>query len=436
MRPTRQSLLLLASGLLFALPPSLGFEALWPALPIFWAAMIAIHGLDLIASPRPAGLRWDLSLPAALHVGADDTARLQLQLPRCRRALEVQVRLEASDELGDLDVVGGRLGREPVEFAWVLSPRRRGTATVEEAWVRYGSPLGFWWWTRRIELQRTVPVLPNIPLLRSTALRFFSDPSFRAGLKIERYEGDGTEFESLRDFQLGDDHRTIDWKASARHRMLLCRQFRAERNHQVVLAVDCGRLMSEPLHGLPRLDHALNAALVLAYVCLRSGDRVGLFSFDGRVGPGMDPLGGVTAMRPLLELASRLRYSSDETNFTLGLATLGQRLRRRSLIILLTDMVDTITAELLLDNLDRIGRRHVIVFVSLRDPLLVSVADTPPSSPRNLVRSVVADSLLQDREVVNRKLRRLGVFSLDVEPGQIGPALINRYLEIKRRELI
>jgi uncharacterized protein (DUF58 family) len=255
-------------------------------------------------------------------------------------------------------------------------------------------------------------------------------------LKIERYKGDGTEFEALKEFTTGDDHRAIDWKASARHRSLLTRQFRAERNHQVCLAIDTGHLMSEPIEGVPRLDHAINAALLLAYVCLASGDRVGLFSFDSRPGPGLPPTKGMSTMASLKQLTSTLHYSTDETNFTLGLTTLSQNLRRRSLIILLTDFVDTVTAELMMENIGRLGRRHLIVFVSLRDPFLQAELDRAPTTVESLNRTVVARDFLRAREVVHGRLRTAGIQPLDVIPSQVGPALINRYLDIKRRELI
>jgi uncharacterized protein (DUF58 family) len=321
-------------------------------------------------------------------------------------------------------------------LAWRLEPLRRGTATVEQAWIRIRSPFGLWHSLVRAPLEREIPVLPDLLLVRATALRFFSEREFRAGLKIERYRGDGTEFESLKEFTVGDDQRAIDWKASARHRRLLARQFRAERNHQVVLTVDTGRAMSETLGGIPKLDHALNSALVLAYVCLASGDRVGLFTFDARIGPGLAPVGGVSSMSALIRFASAVEYSGDETNFTLGLTTLSQRLRKRSLVVLLTDFEDTMTAELMLENLDRIGRRHVVVFVSIRDPLLRQATARQPSNLFELNRAVVAGGFLSDREIVHRRLQRMGIFPLDVEPERIGPDLINRYLEIKRREAV
>jgi uncharacterized protein (DUF58 family) len=123
----------------------------------------------------------------------------------------------------------------------------------------------------------------------------FSERDFRTGLKTERYLGDGSEFDSLKEFVRGDDKRAIDWKSSARHRRLLARHHRAERNHRVILTLDTGRLMSEPLGALTRLDHAIHGALLLGHACLRAGDQVGLFTFDARARMAHPPAGGIAS---------------------------------------------------------------------------------------------------------------------------------------------
>ncbi|MEM6930911.1 MAG: DUF58 domain-containing protein, partial [Myxococcota bacterium] len=258
----------------------------------------------------------------------------------------------------------------------------------------------------------------------------------QTGLKVERFAGDGSEFDALREFMTGMDRRTIDWKASARHTKLLAREFRAERNHQIVLAIDTGRLMAEPIAGLPRLDHAVHAALLLAWVSARHGDRTGMFAFADRPGAYAAPRTGTRAVAGLVELAGRLSYGETETNFTLGLTTLLGRLSRRSLVIVLTDFAGPVTAELMVENLQRVARRHLTVFVSLRDPGLDALATAAPHDLTDVDRAVVTDQLIADRELVLQRLERLGVMCLDAAPREVGPALVNRYLDIARRERI
>ncbi len=234
----------------------------------------------------------------------------------------------------------------------------------------------------------------------------------------------------------GLDHRSIDWKHSARHRTLVCKEFRVERNHQIVLAFDTGQLMIEPLGGIPRLDHAINAGLRLGHLCLRGGDRIGVFGFDSQVRQRIEPMAGIQSF-PRLQLAcAGLEYRHEETNFTLGLAELLGRLNRRSLVILQTEFIDTVTAELMVENLERLAARHLIVFVTLTDPGIDATIDAAPATVTDMTRAVMAEDIMRERLIVFERLRRLGIQCLDAPGETIGADLINRYLAIKRKELI
>jgi uncharacterized protein (DUF58 family) len=255
-------------------------------------------------------------------------------------------------------------------------------------------------------------------------------------VKVQLQKGDGVEFESLREHAAGLDNRFIDWKRSAKHRKLLSKEFKTERNHQIVLAYDTGHLMLEPIDGLPRLDHAINAGLLLSWISLRSGDLVGSFGFDARIRQYLQPARGMPWFTILQRGTSQLNYNSDETNFTLGLAELNMRLKRRALVVLFTDFIDTTTAELLIQSLQRMSNQHAIVFVTLRDPLLNNIADAAPENFRAVAKSVVAQDFIRERAIVLERLERLGVHCLDVPVNQLAVGLINRYLVVKERGLI
>ncbi|MEM9225471.1 MAG: DUF58 domain-containing protein, partial [Pseudomonadota bacterium] len=256
------------------------------------------------------------------------------------------------------------------------------------------------------------------------------------GIKMQTDRGDGSEFDALREFVTGMDRRAIDWKHSARHRSLLAKEFRTERNHHIVFAFDTGRLMCEPIGGVAKIDRAINAALLLAYVSLRAGDRTALFGFDAKPTVTSNVLMGTGAFPHLQRLAARLDYSTDEANYTLALSSLSARLQRRSLIILFTDFVDTISAELMLENVRRLARRHLILFACFEDEQLGEMIDAPPVSANDVSRAVIADSLLSERELVLRKLEHLGVHVIETRPERFSADLVSRYLDIKRRDLL
>ncbi len=434
MKPTRRALLLFGLGLPVALLPVMLTPQLWALWLASTVICVAALAIDLLAAPGPAALQLAVEVPEALYIGDRDPLKLRLQSPR-------SVAVELLGELGERlhPVAAERLSLqadEALEHAIDLVPVRRGMARVEAIWMRWEGPLGLMRRTRRHALEAELPVLPDIRAVRAAALRLQQRNDFVSGLKTQHFVGDGSEFDALREYRAGLDPRAIDWKASARHHKLITRDFRAERNHQLILAFDTGYLMGEPLAGVPKLDRAINAGLLLAFYSLRAGDRVGLFGFDQKVRLQVDPRAGIRSMQLLQRKAAELDYSTEETNFTLGLTQLATRLRRRSMVVVLTDFVDTTTAELMVENLQRLVRRHVVVFVSLRDPTLDGVARAEPDRLDTLHRATAAFELLKEREEVIQRLRRAGVFCIDAPPERVSAELINRYLDIHRRELV
>ncbi len=203
-----------------------------------------------------------------------------------------------------------------------------------------------------------------------------------------------------------------------------------------MLAFDTGHLMLEPIDGVPRLDHSISAGLLLAWIALRGGDLVGTYGFDAVVRHYIAPMRGMAALGHLQRATAELSYNHQETNFTLGLAELAMRLRRRALVVLFTDFVDTVTAELLVESMRQMAQRHIVVFASLRDPYLAQTLDRRPERFEHVAEAVIAADFLRDRQTVFERLHRLGVHCLDVPREQFSVGLINRYLTIKQRSLI
>ncbi|MCH9647471.1 MAG: DUF58 domain-containing protein [Deltaproteobacteria bacterium] len=434
-QPAPRALALFALGLPLAALPSLAWPQLWPLWVLFGAISLAAWGIDAALCPR--SLSWRLESPDTLAMAATGEAVMHLEAPGGLASnLATELRLELSETMQPSPSVAGRLVAGGSKLRVPLVAKRRGRAAIEEAWVRTLGPLGLMRSTLRLALRRPLEVVPNLTPVHAAALAFANPRETMAGLKIERFVGDGSEFEALREYQAGMDPRSIDWKSSARHTRLLSRELRAERNHQVVLALDTGWLMAEPIHGVPRIDHAIHAALLTAYVGLRHGDRVRLFSFDQRPGRLTPPRGGVGALAHLIRYTGELAYSDAETNFTLALTDLTSRLRRRSLVVVMTELVDTVSAELMVENVLRLARRHLVIFVALRNPYLEELATAEPHRMEQVERAVIADSIARERQLVLRRLRRRGVTCIDEQPDRLNAALLNHYLEIKRRERI
>ena len=437
MTPTRTAIVLFAASILLGLAVLLIDTTWWSFAFNASAFILALLGLDAILSPRRR--RLDCRLSTADSLGIGDAGTLTVSIAPFSRSWRTAVELlyDAEGPAAPAPTVTALLEPDTgCEAALPIQPLRRGTIRITGLWLRWQGPLSLIQTVHFIALtDTTIHVLPNIRTVKAGALQLFQrDSLFGSKSQLER--GSGTEFDALREYQPGFDTRFIDWKHSARHRKLLCKEFRVERNHQVVLAIDHGRLMNEPLGGLARLDHAINAALSLGWVALRTGDLVGLFEFDSTVRHYLKPMRGANSFAHLRRRSAEIAYSPDETNFTLALAELDQRLDRRALIILFTDFVDTVSAELLVENLQRVVRRHFVLFVTLRDPFLGATVDRRPNDFPDAARAVIAHDMLKDRAIVFERLARLGIHCLDVPHDRLSAGLVNRYLEIKQRDLI
>ncbi|MGB3845981.1 MAG: DUF58 domain-containing protein, partial [Sphingopyxis sp.] len=312
-----------------------------------------------------------------------------------------------------------------------LAAARRGSALIEALTIRWTGPLGLVWKQRRFAIDGRVGVVPSLRAVTEEGSRLFQRNSW-FGLRQQRLRGEGTEYEALAEYQPGMDRRAIDWNASARHVKLLAKEYRVERDNRVVLAIDAGRTMAEPVGAMPRVDRAVSAALLLAYVGLKLNDRISLFSFAAKP-QAMTPAYMHTQDFPALQrAASLIDYAHVESNFTLALSTLGATLNRRSLIILFTEFTDATSADLMIRAAGRLVKKHRLLFVVLKDEELESEERRRPESAADITRSNVAASMLRDRQLVIARLQRLGADVIEVPADAMAAGAVEAYLGIKR----
>lgn len=435
--PTRRAVMVMAAGVPVALLVGVLTASGWLVGPAWIAGVILFVAIDAISTGSRRRLRLDEPQPVRAAVGRPGLVELTLRFaapgpsPRTiEAALSGAARLRLDEARSRAPVTDRTAG-----VAFPFTPDRRGMASLGDLWVRWSGPMGLAWKQKVFNLGTDAPVRTDLEGVREEAMRMFArDALFGAKTQLER--GEGSEFQSLRDFQPGMDRRAIDWKQSARHSSLLAKEYRTERNHNVVMALDCGRASCEPVAGMPRIDRFIHAALLLSYACLRSGDRAGLFAFDSQPRLSTGALGGMDAFRMLQTVAGRIDYSAHETNYTLALATLAGELQRRSLIVIFTDFTDSTAAELMIESLGRLLSRHLVLFVVLRDEELETLTTAAPTSAEDVSRAVVAGALLRERETVIGRLRRMGAHIIEVPAQGMGPAAVNAYLDLKRRDLL
>jgi uncharacterized protein (DUF58 family) len=433
--PSSRAVVVMAAGAAPAILVSLMAPGYWLA-GAAWVALIAALCLAdaVMGAPRDAA-ELILEAPSVLPTAESGAGRLRIAFDRrapsqAEWAVETNERLSASPPKSLAAVRGGE-----GEASFELVPARRGLAKISRLWLRWRGPLGLVWKQVSQAPDRAIAVTPNVRAVKDEAIRLFSREAL-FGIKSQLEAGDGSEFHALREFVSGMDRRGVDWKQSARHGKLLAKEFRAERNHPVIFAIDTGRLMCEPLLGSPRLDRAINAALMMAFVSLKLGDRVGFFGFDAKPRLFSGAVAGARAFPLLQRLAAGLDYSPEETNYTLALTQLAGALERRSLVVVFTDFADATSAELMLENVGRLLRRHLVLFVVFRDEELEAIARREPVDPEAVSRAVTAEALLRERDVVIARLVRLGAHIVDAPARVMGPELISAYIDLKRRDLL
>ncbi|WP_299478425.1 DUF58 domain-containing protein [uncultured Roseibium sp.] len=396
-----------------------------------WVLLGLLIAFDMASSlRRPRNLSFEA--PPEIFVG--ETVELRLSLESA--PAELYARLEWPEGLsGEHDIAfyqgasGGFAASVPVRAV------RRGVWRLEHLWLFWESRLRLLEFVPRLDLGAELRVVPNIRQVQSGEITT-TVMSTLYGVKENRALGEGSEFHQLRDFVPGMDIKSIDWKRSARRRSLVAKELRAERNHHVIIALDNGYLMREEIGGLPKIDHAVTAGLATAWAAAIGGDLVGYYSYDVRPRTFAAPAPGRTAFARLRNWTAELTYVSRETNHTLALTELNARTPKRSLIIVFTDFIDTTSAELLIENIGILAKRHLLIFVAIRDPDLETLIETAPDNLEGAATIVAANQSINERRLVLERLARMGVTIVDAKPNAVTARLISTYLEIKAREMI
>ncbi|RWE31384.1 MAG: DUF58 domain-containing protein [Mesorhizobium sp.] len=431
--PSGRAVWAAAAGAIPAFLIALALPHVW-YLGLLWiCVLLAFLAVDAAAGRGRASLDAALTAPPQVGVGGRFTLHIAAGLGARPRRL--QARVGHDQRLTPVNGTGGALpangGTLDLEFDAV----RRGIASFDRLWLRWQGPFGLVWNQAVLRVDRKIAVLPDVSRARDEAITLLQRSALADG-HAQKRAGQGREFEALKDYQPGMGRRMIDWKRSARHGKLLAREFRIEENNNIVLAIDCGRLMCEPVDGVPKVDRAVTAALLSAFIALKGGDLVSLFSFDARPRVSSGAVRGSPSFSMIQKRAAEIDYSTEETNFTLALTTLAAKLDRRSLVIIFTDFVDPISAELMLRTVGRLTERHLVLFMLMKDVELETLADMAPAMPEDVARAVTAGDLLKQRQVVIGRLRLLGAHVIEADHQRLGPALVERYIQLKEENLL
>lgn len=311
----------------------------------------------------------------------------------------------------------------------------RGTATIEPMYIAATS-LGL--------LERIVPaggtstvhVLPNLTAVGRMHKRL-NDYALRAiGARTAPRVGKGREFDRLRDYVRDDDQRDIAWKSSARHGRLIVREFRMERSQDILLCLDSGHRMAARVEQITRLDHAVNAAVLISYICNRMEDKIGILSFDASVDKGLPTGRGAAHLRAITAYVTGLEAAYRHTDYLAMAASLRRRLHHRTLILILTVLPEREERHDLLRAVDMLAPQHLPLFVTLTDRDLRAQAELLPSDRDELSRTIVARDLHLGRIELMRELRARGAMVVESTAVDWGVDAVNAYIDVKKRQML
>ncbi len=439
---TRRALILLLAGvpllLLSQFAPTAIFFA-FAYIGLVLAALIA----DYLRAPSRAAFTIERANDPKLSLGADNLIALTLRYRPPNPADLAPVAYQLRDEPpfqfaqhGGAGMDGEVSRRQPASASYYLHPYRRGDYHFGDLNLRWRTPLGL------LERQATyaaaapVKVYPNLLEVRKYELLARKDQLYEVGLKNVRQLGVGSEFERLREYNNSDDYRRIYWPATARARRPISMDYQVERSQTIFIALDAGRLMTSPTANLTKLDYAVNASLLLAYIASTKGDRVGLLGFSDQVISYIAAGRGRKQFLTILDSLYNLQAQPTEADYAAALSYFALKNRRRALVVLFTDLIDKDASTVLVNYVSRLAPRHLPLTVTMSNGPVVAAATTPPRSSAAVYEQVAAQKLLQERREVLEVLNQRGVLTLDVPADRLNVSLINKYLELKARNVL
>jgi uncharacterized protein (DUF58 family) len=329
-------------------------------------------------------------------------------------------------------------------LTYPLRPLRRGDFEFGDLNLRWTGPLRFYTRQAVFKAKETVKVYPNLYEIRKYELLMRRDKLAEMGLRTVRLRGEGTAYESLRDYTPDDPYRSINWKATARRGKPISTDYEPERSQRVVILLDVGRMMRSPIRihddggttwDMAKVDFVINSVLLLSYVAMRKGDQIGLLVFADQVQAFIPPRAGNAHFQKVLEGMYALASQPVEADYARALNYYRVHNKKRSLAVLFTDLSGARASEALRLHLPRLAPHHLPMLVTIRDPVLDEEAGQTPTHSDAVYRRAVAEQLIDERRLLLDHLRREGVFTLDAHAQHLSMNVVNRYLQLKGRAL-
>ncbi|MFD1394930.1 DUF58 domain-containing protein [Kroppenstedtia eburnea] len=406
-----------------------------PLLCLLTGLILSI--VDLLSLHRYGKVELKRSHPAFFEIGEENrvelTVRHQAPHPvRCILRDDFPQGFQVSRREMELTLSPG----ESAGTEYTIRPHRRGIHRFERIHARVSGCLGLWMRQQSADGGEEIRVYPRLKEVRRVRGGIYKKQLSTEGPHVRQGPGRGSDFSHIRDYVPDDEPRLINWTATARRGKLATNVYQPEQGQHVAILIDCGRVMGVKDGELTRLDRAVEAALAFAAIALERGDRVSLLAFSNRLLRWVPPGKGHSQLQRLVEACFDLEPEFVESGYRMAVETLGFRQKRRALVALFTDAGNLTFADELRSQLAVLRRRHLVMTVTIRDPLLDRERNLLPRETGEVYRKSVAEEVKEERTDRMNLLKRRGTVVLDVRPGQLATSVIHQYIEIKNRALL
>ena len=400
-------------------------------------ALVILVFVELFLLYHERGMMASRTLSERFSNGDDNEVNIRVE-----SIYSFPVRLEVIDEIPPVFQRRDVLFRlklamgEGKNIRYKLRSTERGVYSFGHVRVFASTPIGLV--QRRFTLCQPcdVKVYPSYLMLTRYELLAMSNNLAEIGIKKIRKVGNHTEFEQIKDYVSGDDFRLINWRATARTSRLMVNVYQDERSQQVFNIIDKGRVMQQAFRGMTYLDYAINASLVLSYIAMRKEDKAGVVTFSDHFEDFVPASRRTGHMQNILEMLYRQQTRFAESDYSALVAEVNQHITKRSLLILYTNFANRISMERQLPYLLQLNRRHRLLVVFFEDHEVKDYLATRSDSDEEYYRHVVAEQFAYEQRLIVSSLKQRGILALLTTPEALSVDVLNKYLEIKTRELL
>ena len=439
--PTPRLAVWLAAGApvtagVYAVEPSVGAVVFWA-----WNGVLAVFSaLDLLTLPPLSALSAEREAPDQVDLGRPFPVKVTVRIAgdRLPRGWRIEDDLPATfvpepSYLPTSSAVAG--GTAAITVPYAVRPKERGRYTLSTVFVRLLGSYGLWQRQAHLPCEQDIRVLPDLSGVRGM-LASMQRSLILDGKRVYRRSMTGTDFQGIREYTPDDDSRAINWSATARTLSTKVNLYQPERGKIVTLLIDCGRLMGVELEGQTKLDRSLEAALTLAAVALQRGDQVAALTFSGRLTSYVPPGKGMAHLQTIIDAVYDVKSDAAESNYAQALSHIARVQKKRSLLVLFTDMENALFESELAPYLIRLRRSHPVLMLTLQDPVLDEWSRIKVERVKDAYVRSTAYKFMEDRRQFSAKMASLGIEALDVPANELALAAVNNYLEMKARDAL